>query len=87
MRSRGSGIFVDEFRIVHKSVSYCINYGEKPRDSGFAKEEVQDSLKHPMAIKLVYATPPKEHGKQYGNKSITHLRISLHQMQRFSNFL
>jgi hypothetical protein len=70
--SRGSGVFIDEFRIVHKRISDCINYRKKPRDSGFAKEEIQDSLKHPVAVELVDATPSQEDCKKYGNNAITH---------------
>ena len=85
--SIGSGISATEFRIIHERISDCVNNGEKTRDSGFAKEEIENTLKHPVAVELVDSTPSKEQGKQYGYNSVAHLRISLHQMQRFSNFL
>lgn len=73
--SIGSGISATEFRIVHERISDCVNYGQDTRDSGFAKHEIEDALKHPVAVELVDSTPPKEQGKKYGNNSVAHWKF------------
>jgi hypothetical protein len=71
--SMGSGgISAAEFRIVHKGVSDCINLCEKPRDSGFAEDEIENPLKHPVAVELVDATPSQEDCKKYCNNPVAH---------------
>ena len=71
---------MDEFRIVHRGVSDCVNYGEKPRDSGFAEDEIENPLKHPVAVELVYATPSKEDGKKHCNNSVAHWEFSFNPL-------